>query len=68
MTRQPIIDKDTGQVFSVEEVEPGQFQSVFPTRFSDCSCLHDSEKDAWEYIDSVIRDVAHDNSQFGVGA
>jgi len=65
---QNIIDKDSGQVFTVEECEPGVFQSVFPERLAEFSCLHDTEQDALDHIAEVCADEASANSQFGVGA
>ena len=65
---QTITDSDSGQVFTVEECEPGVFQSVFPERLAEFSCIHDTEQDAWDYISEVRADEAGANSQFGVGA
>lgn len=68
MTTKQIKDQFSEQVFTVEEVEPGLFQSVFPERLAQDSELHASEDDAWDYIEEVrTRDTA-DNSQLGVGA
>ena len=50
--REPIPAGD--EVFTVEEVEPGVFQSVFPTMLAEASSLHESEDAAWTYIDTVI--------------
>jgi hypothetical protein len=63
-----IKDKFSEQVFTVEEVEPGLFQSVFPERLSSESELHADEADAWSYIDEVIARDTADNGQFGAGA
>lgn len=51
--REPIV-AENGEVFTVEEVEPGVFQSVFPTALAHASQLHESEYDAWAYIETVI--------------
>lgn len=69
MTNQEQVkDRFSSQVFMVEEVEPGLFQSVFPERLAHESQLHDSADDAWGFINEIrARDIA-DNSQLGVGA
>lgn len=64
-----ITDKVSGQAFTVDEVEPGTFQSVFPERLADKSSLHVDEVAAWDYIAEVISDDAQEriakfNSQF----
>jgi hypothetical protein len=69
MTKQPEIkDLHSNHVFTVDEVEPGTFQSVFPERLSEESSLHPNADEAWAWINEVIARDAHDNSQFGVGA
>lgn len=50
-----IQDFPSSEVFTVEECEPGLFQSVFPTRLAHKSQLHTTTKDAWDYI-TEIRD------------
>lgn len=69
MEKQPEIrDAFSDHVFTVEEVEPGLFQSVFPERLAQESELHTTADDAWSYIEEIRqRDIA-DNGQFGVGA
>lgn len=64
-----IADRVSGQVFTVQEVEPGLFQSVFPERLADKSELHSDEQAAWDYISDVMSDdeisrVAEFNNQF----
>lgn len=44
------IDAGNGEVFTVEECEPGLFQSVFPSAHHTLSQLHATEADAWDYI------------------
>lgn len=68
MNTQQIIDKETGQVFTVEQVGECEFQSVFPERLADHSAIHTTEGDAWGWIDEVIAGERQANSQFGVGA
>lgn len=46
-------DLNVDQVFTAEKVEEGVFQSVFPERLADKSCLHLCEVDAWNYIHEV---------------
>lgn len=48
------------QVFTVEDVGAGEFQSVFPERLADKSAIHSDEADAWSYINEVI---AADNAE-----
>ena len=38
------------EIYTVEEVEPGMFQSVFPSAQAELSQLHASAEDAWAYI------------------
>ena len=45
------IDAGHGQVYTVEEVEPGLFQSVFPSWMGDLSALHTTADDAWDHIE-----------------
>jgi hypothetical protein len=52
-----VIDTQTQEVFTVEEVEPGVFQSVFPKRLAEHSQLHTSELEAWQYIASVLAEL-----------
>lgn len=42
------------EVFTVEEVEPGQFQSVFPSSMAESSALHTSRAEAWRYIGQCV--------------
>lgn len=56
------------EVYTVEEVEPGVFQSVFPSEHADRSSLHADAEDAWAYIEEMKAEIAEANSQFGVGA
>jgi hypothetical protein len=62
------VDPETKQFFMVEEVEPGQFQAIFPARLADYSCFFDSEQAARDYIAEVQEEEIWNNSQFGVGA
>lgn len=41
-------------MFTVEEVEPGLFQSVFPEHLAYLSSLHTTREDAWWYMFEVI--------------
>lgn len=50
------IDAGQGQAYTVIEVEPGLFQSVFPSWLHEKSQLHSSEADAWDYIADVRED------------
>ena len=51
----PTIDPESGQLFTVEECEPGIWQSVFPERLAHKSQLHSNQDDAWHYIAAVMR-------------
>ena len=71
MAKRTILDKVSvdGQVFTVDEVEPGNFQSVFPSRLADKSALHTDDQAAWDYIADVMADdeqarIAQFNRQF----
>jgi len=46
-----------GQVFAVERIEPGVYQSVFPESMAECSSLHTTRADAWAYIVERIEHV-----------
>jgi hypothetical protein len=56
-----ITQLENGQVFTVETVEPGLYQSVFPEHLADHSQLHSSVIDAWIYIATVITEILKDN-------
>ena len=43
-----------GEDFTVEQIEPGLYQSVFPTPLAHKSDTHIDPWDAWEYIAYVI--------------
>lgn len=55
MPRQPITDADSGQIFTVEQVDGADWQSVFPERLADQSAIHSSESAAWDWVEEVIR-------------
>lgn len=42
-------------MFTVEEIEPGLFQSVFPEELAHLSQLHTSLEDAWCYMMEVMQ-------------
>jgi len=53
-----VTDEVTGQVFTVEQVGPCEFQSVFPERLADKSAIHIDEQVAWDWIEDVRADDA----------
>lgn len=53
-----IADREGDQVFTVEEVEPGLFQSVFPARLSVNSALFSTCEGAWGHILEVMEGAA----------
>ena len=64
-----IPDRISGQVFTVEDVGGGEFQSVFPERLADKSAIHGDEQAAWDWIEEVRADdqraiINHFNRQF----
>lgn len=44
------IEAPDGELYTVEEMEPGVFQAVFPKRFADQAAVFSSAEAAWAYI------------------
>lgn len=48
------IDAGNDEIFTVEQLNDREWQSVFPTRLADKSHIHFSEEAAWRYVHAYI--------------
>lgn len=46
---------DTDDIFTVQEIDPAHFVSLFPARLSRHEQIHHTRQEAWQHIAEVMR-------------